>query len=816
MATGADAAIIGGHPRVWIDSTVKARLQADAAANTTEWQAMKTYCDSKLAANNGGKYQLSGYHSNDWYNFVLSYGLCFQATGNQTYGNEGVVYMKALLRDNSDGGVVGDGLGGDAEIRTDSGYVSRTLGTGVAIGRDWLDGATDLTPELISEATSRIATWWAWVEVSAHAITDARDNYFYGHLTMIYTTALSFYGDDGYLSTWLPAAETMWTSKVLPIINGGYYDGGDDAKGWNYSPWAFEEMVGYMLAMDTATDTPNPWADSNIYEDLAKSQIHFLYPNRGYFSDGGMWSADIVGDPRSRLSRFLAARTPLDATRKGTLKWFIDNLTYEPSQSLPWQKFLNKTSDITSVTPTVANMGGLSYTTNIGHLVARSDSDWSNADASYVEFFAYTDRLAGSTGGTNGDYAIGDMRFFNRGLSLIGDGDREQYTGHYNNQLLVTGSHTYAPYQESWLYTKSGVPTYPTVSIKTSEGQGYVYGKIVNAQNAYDGTYWTNTPSLAHYDRSMLTIWPDTVIVYDNATAKAVSNDVSVRWWFPREPTISGNTLTTTNAKADLKVSVLGLAGGFATPGTSYSLMAVTNTTTYRAGYYYSDFQTTGAPINNQMFTVQQATAPGVSAPSISEVAGTGGKGVLVGGADVAMFTDNQTGGTISTLAYIVDATRHFVADLPANTTFAVTRDGVAVAGSPFSSGTAGIISFSTASGSATYSVGGGTYTPPAPDCSADHLELCTDAATCTAVGGNYCSGGCQLAACPAVYTCSPTTLVYCIVTDCALVGGGFWYNNVCNATAQIDPPPAGSKKSIRLSGNSKSLRVGGKELTID
>lgn len=639
----------------------------------------------------------------------MSYGLCFQATGNQTYGNEGVVYLTGLLRDGADSGVIGDGLGGDTGIQKDSGYVSRSAGTGVAIGRDWLDGATDLTTTIIDEAAQRMEVWATWIQANAHAIDDPRDNYFYGHFAMLYTSGLSFYGDTYYQSGWLTDAETMWSDEIIPIINGGYYDGGDWSKGWNYAPWANEELVGYMLARDTATDEANPWSATDRHQDLAKSQIHFLYPNRGHFSDNGMWSADIKGDPRTSLSRFLASMTPLDATEKGRLKWYIDNLTYDPQGLTAWKGFLYKTSDITPIIPTEANMGGLSYTTDIGHFVARSD-EWSNTDATLVEFFAYTDRLGGTGKFTNGDYNIGDMRIASRGISLVADGDRQQYTGHYQNQLYVTGSHTYAPYQEPWLADKYGDSSYIGTSLISGSGNGYGYAKVLNAQNAYDGNYWTNSPSLAHYTRSQLFIHPDTVIVYDNAIATSSSNVVTVRWWFPRQPTASGTTVTTTDTNADLTLNVHGLNGAFDTPGTSQDLASVTGTTTYRDGYYYIDFDPTGAPTNNQMFTVFNVTDHGTSAPATSLVSGTNTKGVKIGGSTVAMFSSSTVGANISSATYTVDATKHYIADLPVNTAITVTRAGTTIVDSQ-NSGGGGIIEFTATSGGAVYVVTAGEST---------------------------------------------------------------------------------------------------------
>lgn len=706
------SAINSRRPRIWVDNAVLSRIQADATANTAEWRALKSWCDTNLAANKGGAYLYSGYHGLNWHKAVLSYGLAFLATGNQTYGNEGVVYLTALLRDKVDAGTVGDGLGGDMAIRTDSGYVTRSLGAGVAVGRDWLDGASNLSPAIINEATSRMAIWFNWIINNAHAISDPRDNYFYGHFAMFYTAGLSFYGDTGYDPTWLSTAEDKWAKEVLPLIDGGFYDGGDWSKGWNYAPWAARQLLEYLVARETATDETGLWDDFDWHEDIAKSQIHFLYPSRDYFSDNGMWSADIKGDPRSSLARFVASMTPVSATAKGWLRWYADNLTYQPNPPDEWNMFLHKISDIMPITPTEANVGGLAYTTNIGHFVARS-AEWVNTDATLVEMFAYTDKPSAVSSGTNGDYNVGDMRIASRGKSLVADGDRQQYTAHYNNVLMVTGNHTYAPYQEPWLTSKNGNPSYPRVSMVTESGEGYHYAKAKNLQNAYDGTYWTNSPSLAHYDRSMLFLPPDTVIAYDNATATSASNDVSIRWWFPLLPAVSGNIVSTFDLAVDLKLTILGPAGHITTPRSSQSLTSVTGTTTYREGYYFIDFVTSGTPISNQIFSVFSISDHGRVMPTASLVSGImegsvnnciGAKAILIDDV-VALFTDDFEGGYIEEISYAVDATRHYITDLPPGTEVWALRSGEFIDGSPFLSSENGIISFVAEAGFANYYV---------------------------------------------------------------------------------------------------------------
>ena len=77
------------------------------------------------------------------------------------------------------------------------------------------------------------------------------------------------------------------------------------------------------------------------------------------------------------------------------------------------------------------------------------------------------------------------------------------------------------------------------------------------------------------------------------------------------------------------------------------------------------------------------------------------------------VFTDDQNGADTVDRVYTVDATKHYIADLPANILITVKRGGVVISGSPFDTGSAGVIAFSATSGEATYTIGDAPIDPP-------------------------------------------------------------------------------------------------------
>lgn len=683
-ATNSLAAINAQHPRIWLGGSALARMQADVTANTTEWQALKTFCDSNLHSTTG-VYLPASYNDLGWYKAALSYGLCFQATGNQVYGNEGVVYLQALVDDDV---VVGDAGATAASIVRDSGYVARSRGTGVAVGRDWLAGASTLDAAMVLKVTTRMGEWMNYLSANPNLTNGEEnpfDNYYAGFFTMAYTAGVGLHGDDGYDAGWLTKAETMWSGSVLPAISGGLA-GGDWYEGWNYGPWAAMEYVGYPVALASGTDTANPWSNVTWHEELFNSHTHMLHPSRGYFSDDGSWSGEYKGDPRRMLMDMLASATPLTATQKGVARWFGDNRTWTPaSDGYEFESFLWRDKSITPVVPTLSNMGALSWSMDGGHGVSRS-AEWSDTAATWVEVMGRT-----AMGDSQSDPNVGEVKIASRSQLLVADGDKHQSSTVYENAALITGTHVYAPAQDLWR---------DTVTWAMGEVLGGTHFKVDHIEDVYNNnnSISENNPSADYYAREVLFIRPDYTVVYDNLQVKTTSNLATFRWFFNGAPTVSGADAERTVGAAKVFMTNLGIDGALSAPVES----------TARPGFYYTDFDPTGAPLNNQHFTVFETAASGAAKATVSSVSGVGGHGVVIGGTKVAMFTNSLTGAAMTGVSYTVSTTgpsTHYISDLTPSASYNVSVDGGAA--TPYTASTTGVLVFNfEASASHNYAVG--------------------------------------------------------------------------------------------------------------
>lgn len=645
------------HPRVLINSTIKTQLEAKAAANTTEWQALKAWCDTELGANNG-----AGYQGEEWYKAVTNYGMCFQATGDQDYGNEGVIYLKALLRDKNN---IGDGLGGATAIQTDSGWVARTFGSGVAIGRDWLDGATDLTGAIITECGNRLDDWITWYGTSGYGRSTPEDNYHAGYFAMVMFAGYSLEDDATDAATWRTQAETMWDDNIVPLLNGGL-DGGDWAEGWNYGPWAVREYLQYPQLIYTATGSTAKWSDTNYNTDLLYGMIHMLHPSRGYVSDDGSWSGSYKGNPNPTNATYLIAAGNLSAEQKSLAKWYATNLAWNPYPPHKWEAFLWADSTVSAVTPTASNMNGLSLLmAGTGRVLARS-ADWSNVDATFVDFSANT---SPPNDIAEGEMNAGEFKISSRGELLIVDSDTWEYTSNFGNVMLVEGSHTYEPNQEWWRIVETS---------NYDDGGDYVYAKVTGLETAYDGNNGSS-PSLSSYRREMLFLRPDITIIVDTVVPTSqATNTIKSQVNFMGDPALFGQEATVVNGNAKVWMTIV---------GHSVSLAKTDKSSTRTGVYLVTATPSSTAAAYKLMHVIETADSSKSTKDTITEIDEGLFKGVLVEATNedyVALFSDSAIA-TLdpSTITYSIGSagkpTRHIISNLTSGDKFDIEMAGDAV-----------------------------------------------------------------------------------------------------------------------------------------
>lgn len=558
------------HPRIWLNTPTLTRLRAAQTANTPEWVALRNWCDSRLGMN-----LREGYQYLDWYSYTLNYGLAYQITGDTRYGNEGVIYLRAMLRDRTN---IGDGLGGTNAIQIDSGYVSRSLGVGVAMGRDWLHGAPNLTPALIDECTTRMTEWYAWVHrPQTYGIAEPWVNYFAGHFGMTYCAFIAFEGDPGYQPVWETKSEAMWVLARNMFNEAG--DGGDWPEGWNYGHRAYRHMIGYPWALETGTDRPNHWDEIDITSEIVLGQVSMLHPSREMISDDGRWTGDYKGDPRETTALMMSVLSDTDPTAKGLAVWFANHLEFQPGGSDYWEAMLFTDPSISEIAPSAATVGGLTYKM-YGHAVARGD-DWTNQEATFVDVVAWTDYA--------GEANFGDLKISSRQEQLVVDAQTYQLEASHSNIPRISGSHTYAPYQEYWHDDA-------VMTVDSLDGI-YSYFKLANMDSCFDGVN-NNNPSAAYFQRDILFLAPDHVVVLDNITATSLANTVAEQWHTFGNPTLSGDTavLTRPNAKLFLRT---------VSPAVTLSK---TDTDATRDGTWRIDAPLVTPAIQNHILTVFETT----------------------------------------------------------------------------------------------------------------------------------------------------------------------------------------------------------------
>lgn len=582
------------RPRIWLDDTTMARLQAARTANTPEYQTLKNWCDARLGQNLN-----EGYQWLDWYTYLHNYALLYRITGDARYGNKGVVYLKALLRDRY---THGDGLGGPNAIQVDSGYVSRSMGVGVCIGRDWLYDAPDMTPALVQECTARMNDWYPWIHrPQTYGINEPWVNYWAGHFGMTWGAYIAFEGDPGYNPAWETKAEEMWADAVETF--NGPHAGGDYSEGWNYGPRALRHTLGYPWAVETGTDRPdNHWDEITACDELVYGQLHWLHPSRELLSDDGRWTGDLKGDPRPATAAFLSVLTDTSPQAKGLARWYATNLNAGASSIDPWEAVLFTDRSITPIAPTAANAGGLTWQ-SYGNAATRSH-EWSNLDATWVAVHAWTDF------GISLSY--GDVKIASRRKPLLVDGNMWQLEGSYANMPAITGSHTYAPYQEYW---------HEDTSMKVDARDGvYTYFKLDNLRALYDGNH-NNNPSAQFFQRDVVFVAPDHVIVFDNIRVTALpTNTVREQWFTMGNPTLAGDTATLTNGTARLFLRTI-------TP--PVTLAKASNSA--RAGTWRVDATPVTAAVTNHILTAfETAGSTQAAMTPIAEQAGFGMKGVHI------------------------------------------------------------------------------------------------------------------------------------------------------------------------------------------
>ena len=568
------------HPRLLLDSATLTTLRARAAANTPQWQQLKSYCDSFIGGSvnppalNGDVYNGGndypdppnigqGYQGSSYWSAALAEGLCYQtlkttnASAANTYGDKLVQILLAIAT------ACGSNPQQCEPPCTDDGYGTRFYGVGIGLGYDW---AYDrLSAAQKSQIYTTANAWLAsFADINGcsgfeYAVPDG--NYYAGYFHAAAAIALATYGDN-------PSAPQLWndwinrefaTAASSPPHVGvqPYFAAHMTGGGWpegfgNYGPLATQNMSlpAWEVKTATGTDLIHAAAAYSYPLDAADYLIHFTWPSRDYIDDRDTNHAN--GDPlnppgtanMNLFAQVLGVLRYYNAPRADVFQQYANEVNAAVAGNggdEPWQKFLFW--DPNGTTAPLSSLPLSYFATGLNAVAARSD--WGTG-ASWMSFRAapYVDNPgAGEEGFDQGSIAIvrGKTPLVVNGTGQIvhepnGDADENRiYTDDYGNfdatPTIYTGNRQiYGVYfvrslTGSTVNQRYGQAAYTaeddgarTHVASFEDGNAYVYTLATQLEDMYRPTS-TGAAQVASWSRAILYLRPSRFVVYDRTTA---------------------------------------------------------------------------------------------------------------------------------------------------------------------------------------------------------------------------------------------------------------------------------------------------------
>ena len=775
------------HPRIWLDSQTLVDLRAAEQANTADWVEFKTWLDSGLdslgydAGNpqwrvtGGGGYRCSGYLQ-----ALTAYALGYQVLKNsnptlaQQYGNYAVDILMSIPSSfkvgEEDNGLFAIRVGenndrtlnssesvavGVDHVGAKNGYSARNIGVGMALVYDWCYDLMDSTQRnTISDVLYRYVDWYAGrrslfnngvlasgtryyedtdgncsgsdncdgvsSNTKGYHYDNVTGNFYSGNFLMTVLAGIATYGENANATTYYNYADAMVSDFTQKADSIGYLQGGDPQESWQYASGFFRDLQG-LYAFYTSG------ANSTIFDglqwpnDVTTAHMHVTSGNLDKIHTYGTWTANPSGVIYQKFIMYqlgvMGRLNPAaDINRKAA--WFYDNATFlSNSRGDYWENFLWATPIDTITRLPLDGNEPLDYL-GMGVGLASFRETWqqgSDPVAGFVrlEGIEVNDKEVEDEGGI----------YLTRGSDrLLSHKNMRKGSTHASSIVFNRLSHYGS---NSCVLTESAIKRH-----SNSQAFFYVQGDITNA---YDKCQYSN-PYADLFQRTLLYIRPNIIVVRDVTSATASRGLVTESFAnVEAQPVITGNSFSVDVGTSTMQVDYL-----FPPSSTSIAY-------DWGDGFYAVANTPTVEQKNNQFIQVIGTGAIGSSPVSSSFFDnGAGIHGAYINNTTVVLFSDEVPAVDIHTATYTINATEHYITDLPINTNVIIKKDGSTIPGSPFNSGQGGVIHFTSTAGNANYSINAnGSAT-----CDSSHLNLCTTEPTCTGATGIWCGGVCQASTC--------------------------------------------------------------------
>ncbi|MEP6484426.1 MAG: hypothetical protein ABJB01_08245 [Rudaea sp.] len=726
------------HPRLILDATTLANLRARAAANTSQWQRLKQYCDSFIGGtvnypdqatypnvpNIGQGYQGSGYWAPLW-----SEALCYQTTRVSDPTNAAKYGAKAV--DIAVKISIAPGQPHAENPCTDSGFVMRFFGVGMGILYDWVYDV--FTPaqrqQIYTTADAWQTNWEKSGGCAAFAYAHPVGNYFAGFFHAKTAMTLAMAGEDPNT----PAEWTDWqtrqytTAAINPPHIGvqPYYAAHMAGGGWpegfgSYGPLATFNMSlpAWEVKTATGTDLITAPAPYTFPVDVGEYLMHFTWPTRTYIDDRDTnhSNGDSSAPPPSSTDvgmfmQALGVQRYWNSPHANALQQYThDVVALNGDDADAWEEFLFY--DAAGPTAPLATLPLSYFATGPNAIAARSD--WTTA-ATWMSFRAgpYIE----GPGAAEEGFDQGSLALVRGGTPLLLNGtgwavhepggnvdENNVYAdefGGFNHTVFsgnrtlynifyvrkITGSTVNDPYGQISRSAEDGATTHVAAF---EEGGRYVYSLATNLEDMYrlDSN---DQAQVASWSREIVYLRPGRFVVYDrttagNATAGNTASDQFLAFHVPANPTAgtapTGEKRFDVNYASNYAGAITTVLPANATTQTLPMYPASTTKKVWQIQIRPPNASAAQKWIN--VFDLASSTANVATASAVSVTSANAVGTVLVSGTtnQVVLFNANAATTTIAgPIIYSAPKanTSHVITELPSNAGYSVS---VVVSGS--------------------------------------------------------------------------------------------------------------------------------------
>src|SRR5712691_559653 len=574
----ANAITAAARPRIILDAPTLTALRTRAQANTPEWVALKSVCDSYKGGtvnfpDQNGYPNLpnigEGYQGSDYYYALVSVGLCYQVarsfdpTNGALYGAKGVDILMKM----SD--PAHQLVGGNPIQNRDSGYGIRFYGVAMGIGYDWFHDLMSTGQQ--AQVYNDLNLWISDFENNSFEYEHPQSNYFAGYYDAKGMAAMATQGDN-------PSGDTLWNdwytnqhgTRVAPYYNLNMTGGGWPEGFANYGPLGTMNQSLPTLAAKTAKgldlihDVNKPYS---FPLDAADYIMHFTWPSRDFIDDrdtthtrgDNLWPGTAEPNLYSFLAGFLemwnAPRAPLMHRYARDVKAAIASQT---GKADPWIEFLFWDNSAPESDYSTLQRSYLAP----GISIASARSDW-NTNAVWMSF------TAGPYVNAPGQ---GEQSFDSGSLALVkgrnpllvnvsgwithqpnGDpGESAVYDDNYGNwdaDHTQANRKLYSTFQVRHLdvggnilerygqYALTRADAVRTNISRFEDGNSYVLAVGQYLEDTYR-PFSSCGPPISSWSRQIVYLRPNQFVVYDRTTACNASYDQYLAFHFPANPAV--------------------------------------------------------------------------------------------------------------------------------------------------------------------------------------------------------------------------------------------------------------------------------------